>query len=124
MFKPIVPEVLRSKVAVLVDLSRGNAKLKEQASVLRKAEEKFRSLLEAAPDAMVVMDGFGKIALVNAQVETLFGYRREDLLGKDAEILVPERFQSFYPQHRANFSLEPRVRPMGAGLGMQAQRQH
>src|SRR5580698_2456073 len=53
LFKPIVPEVLRSKVAVFVDLSRGNARLKQQADVLRKAEEKFRSLLEAAPDAKI-----------------------------------------------------------------------
>src|SRR5947199_4303490 len=61
LFKPIVPEVLRSKVAVFVELSRSNAKLKEQADamraqaeVLKKAEQKFRALLEAAPDAMVV----------------------------------------------------------------------
>src|SRR5580658_2639038 len=61
LFKPIVPEILRSKVAVFVELSRSNAKLKQQADelrkqaeVLQKAEQRFRSLLEAAPDAMVV----------------------------------------------------------------------
>ena len=122
LFKPIVPEVLRSKVGVLVDLSRSNAKLKEQADAVRKAEQRFRSLLEAAPDAMVVMDGTGKIVLVNKQVETLFGYQRQDLLGQDVEILVPERFQRFHPRHRANFCREPRVRPMGAGLELYGRR--
>src|ERR1700758_2886812 len=60
LFKPIVPEVLRSKVAVFVDLSRGHARLRQQADALRtqaevlqKAESRFRSLLEAAPDPMV-----------------------------------------------------------------------
>jgi PAS domain S-box-containing protein len=114
LFKPIVPEVLRAKVAVLVDLSRSNVKLKEQADALRKAEQRFRSLLEAAPDAMVVMDGLGKIVLVNKQAETLFGYPREDLLGKDFEILVPERLEGV--QDRADFCSELRVRPMGASI--------
>src|SRR5471030_3149975 len=71
LFKPIVPEVLRSKVAAFVELSRGNAKLKEQADILRlqaevlqKAEQKFRSLLEAAPDAMVMCRADGEIVMV------------------------------------------------------------
>src|SRR5580692_2106905 len=89
LFKPIVPEILRSKVKVFVELSRNTALLQRQAEVLSKAEQKFRSLLEAAPDAMAVVDGTGHIVLVNAQVETVFGYRRQELLGKSIGILVP-----------------------------------
>jgi len=96
LFKPIVPEVLRSKVAVFVDLSRGNARLKEQADALRKqaeilqkAESKFRSLLEAAPDPMVMCRQDGEILMVNSQTEVLFHCGRDRLISRNIAELVP-----------------------------------
>ncbi|MGD0361940.1 MAG: ATP-binding protein [Bryobacteraceae bacterium] len=96
LFKPIVPEVLRSKVAVFVELSRSNAKLKEQAdelrkqaAVLQKAEQRFRSLLEAAPDAMVMCREDGTIVMVNSRTEVLFNCGRDKLVSKDIRTLVP-----------------------------------
>jgi PAS domain S-box-containing protein len=90
LFKPIVPEVLRSKVGVFVELSRNTALLRRQAEILGKAEQKFRSLLEAAPDAMIISDEDGRISLMNSQAEILFSFPREELIGKDIRMLVPD----------------------------------
>jgi PAS domain S-box-containing protein len=77
--------------------------------------ELFRTVFEAAPNAMLVVSSGGKVRLVNAQAERLFGWRREDLVGQPIEILIPERFRSVHAEHRHSFFANAETRPMGAG---------
>jgi len=106
--------VLVLGVAVLT--SAVDRRFSAQRLQLDASERRYRGLLEAAPDAMVVVNREGTIVLVNAQAEKLFGYQREELLEQKIEMLVPERFRSLHPEHRTGFFAEPRVRPMGAGM--------
>jgi PAS domain S-box-containing protein len=79
----------------------------------KRAEERFRLAVESAPNAMLMVDDKGKIVLVNASAERLFGYSRQELLNQSMELLVPSRFRDRHPQHRAAFHADPRPRPMG-----------
>jgi PAS domain S-box-containing protein len=90
LFKPIVPEVLQSKVSVFVELSRSTQLLRLQAEELARAESKFRAVLEAAPDAMVITREDGVVELANSRADALFGYSRETLIGRDVRALIPE----------------------------------
>ena len=78
-------------------------------------EQRFRQVVEAAPNAMVLIDLDGNIVMVNAQAERDFGYSRSELVGQPIEMLVPERFRSHHPELRKAFLADPRSRPMGAG---------
>jgi len=88
----------------------------------KRAETKFRDLLESAPDAIVIVNEQGRIVLTNAQTEKLFGYPREELLGQPVEILVPHRFHGEHAGHRQNYAHSPRPRAMGADLDLYGRR--
>lgn len=75
-------------------------------------------LLDAAPDAMVLVDRDGRIVLVNGEAERLVGYERQELIGRPVEILVPERFRAGHPAHRSGYLADPRTRPMGVALAV------
>ncbi len=85
-------------------------------------EARFRDLIESVPDATLIVSCGGRIVLVNAQIEKLFGYSSEELLGQPVEILVPERFRDAYAGHRAGYFANPRVRPLEAGLELYGRR--
>ena len=84
--------------------------------------DRFRELLEAAPDSIIEVDGEGRIALLNSVTEKMFGYSRGELLGQPIEILVPEDFRAIHQKHRARYSNCPVTRAMGSGLVLNGQR--
>ena len=85
-------------------------------------EREFRALLAALPDALILIDGAGRIVQINSQAESLFGYERGELLGQSIERLVPERFGEMHMAERASFLAEPHLRPMGKGPDLLAHR--
>ncbi|MES2394774.1 MAG: PAS domain S-box protein [Bacteroidota bacterium] len=91
-------------------------KLLEDA--LAESEEKFRKLLETAPDAMVIVDSIGKIKLVNLQTEKLFGYTKDELIGKEVELLIPSHHIKGHRSHSDHFFAHPQTRTMGVGLNL------
>ena len=97
-------------------------KLMRRDRLLLGSERKFRALLESAPDAIVIADWHGHIAIVNEETEKLFGYERRELIGRNIEELMPSGLRGRHRQHLKNYMREPRRRPMGAGLSLMARR--
>jgi PAS domain S-box-containing protein len=96
--------------------------LRREVSERKAAEERFRLVIEAAPHAMLMVDGERRITLVNRKGEELFGYLRQELIGQPIEVLVPEAARGGHPDHVAGFLENPAVRPMGVGRDLFTQR--
>jgi PAS domain S-box-containing protein len=101
---------------VMINGRRCNVGIFRDLTERMRAEEKFRGLLESAPEAMVIVNSDGIIELVNAQAEKVFGYTRDELIGQTQEVLVPERYRGRHVEHRKVYSANPHARPMGQGM--------
>jgi PAS domain S-box-containing protein len=112
-------EVSKTKKELMKELEEMNkmmVQLEKCQQEFQQARERYVELLESAPDAMIFVDGQGKIFLVNAQLEKMFGYRREELIGQPLELLVPERYHKKHVEDVRGYLTAPRLRPMGSGL--------
>ena len=115
---PVAVSIMMSSAADVTGTIIGISRVSWDISIQQRADARFRGLLEAAPDAMVCVDSDGRIVLVNAQAERLFGYPREELAGQPVEILVPDAIKAAHPGLRVGYAADPRPRLMGAGLDL------
>jgi PAS domain S-box-containing protein len=111
-------------VGTVEDVTEALEAQRQRDELLRaqRAEAQLLGLLEAVPDAVVCVDAEGRIVLVNAQTERLFGYRREELAGQPVEILIPDAIKASHLARRAEYVAHPRPRPMGIGMELTARR--
>ncbi len=110
-------------VTQLRDLNRElEDRVRSRTVELTLSESRFESLLDGAPDAMVIVDADGAIVLVNERTEQMFGYRRDELLGRGVETLLPERSRSVHSAHRDVYAASPVAREMGSGLDLHGRR--
>jgi PAS domain S-box-containing protein len=113
-------------IAILAFASWGYANKEmerlQQEQKIRLSEIRFRTLLDSAPDAIVIVDREGRINMVNNQTENWFGYKRDQLIGEPVEILVPERFRQIHTSYRNHFNAHPATRPMGANADLTGRR--
>jgi len=116
----LLPEALALPTSAAIHAA--NAALAIEVGQRKRAEDGFRTLLESAPDGMVIADAAGRITFANAQTEVLFGFPRTELIGKSIETLVPERLRDSHGAHRTSYLRSPRLRPMGAGLALHGRR--
>jgi PAS domain S-box-containing protein len=114
--------VVYQAVQLYDDIQRHAARLELEADRRKKAEARFYSAIQAAPNGMLMVDGEGKIALVNSKIVELFGYQPAELVGQPVEILVPERLRQKHIEERAEFMLHPQTRNMGAGRDLSGRR--
>ena len=87
-----------------------------------RVEQRFRELLEAAPDAIIEVDQSGSIVLLNGMTEKIFGYDRGELLGQPLEVLIPDDVRAAHVHNRNAYRAQPLTRPMGSGLALQGRR--
>jgi PAS domain S-box-containing protein len=110
---------------LLHDVTERQHLLEEQSRLRRRAEAaeaELRAFLDSAPDSIMITRADGQIVHVSRRTEDLFGYSREELIGREVEILIPERLRAVHRDQRAGYQAAPRVRPMGIGLELVARR--
>jgi PAS domain S-box-containing protein len=98
-----------------IELLNAKQALEDRTQELARVLERFRLVVESTPNAMLMLSQEGRITLVNAQAESLFGYTRDQLMGQPVEYLVPERFRAAHLSHRDGFFAAPQARAIGAG---------